>query len=100
MESAPSVRPAAQALPYSAPGGGSSSVLYSAASAVDLAMKAACASASSGGGASFRVATGWPTRVKNSSCPEGAHMHSSRDGVSVALVNACGALVGTLMVSP
>jgi hypothetical protein len=77
-------------LSYSAPGGGSSSVLYSAASAVDLAMKAACALASSGGGAFVRVATGWPTRVKNSSCPEGAHMHSSRDGVSVALVNACG----------
>jgi hypothetical protein len=36
---------------YSAPGGGSSSVLYSGASAFDLAMKAACASASSGGGA-------------------------------------------------
>src|ERR1039457_5100244 len=55
-------------------------------------MKAARAPASSGGGASVRVATGWPTRVKNSSCPEGAHMHSNRDGVSAALVNACGAV--------
>jgi hypothetical protein len=56
--------------PYSAPGGGSNSVAYWGASAFDLAMKVACASASSGGGASVRVATGWPTRVKNFSCPE------------------------------
>src|ERR1700689_3842745 len=82
------------------PGGGSSSVLYLGASAFDLAMKAACASASSGGGAWVRVATGWPTRVKNSSCPDGAHRHSNRDGVAAVLVNACGALAGTLMVSP
>ena len=67
---------------YSARGGGSSSVLYSGASAFDVAMKVACAWASSGGGASVRVVTGWPTRVKNSSCPEGAHMHSNRDGLS------------------
>src|ERR1700722_846219 len=85
---------------YFAPGGGSSSVLYSGVSALDLAMKAARAAASSGGGASVRVATGWPTRVKNFSCPEGAHIHSNRDGVSAALVNECGALAGTLMVSP
>ena len=45
---------------------------------------------STGGGASVRVATGWPTRVKNSSCPEGAHRQSNRDGVSAALVNVCG----------
>ena len=63
-------------------------------------MNAACASASSGGGGSVRVATGWPTRVKNSSCPAGAHMHSNRDGCPPALVKACGALAGTLMVSP
>src|SRR5271154_3237802 len=63
-------------------------------------MKAACAPASSFGGASVRVATGWPTRRKNSSCPDGAHMHSNRDSLSPALVNACGALAGTLMVSP
>jgi hypothetical protein len=49
--------------------------LYSGASAFDLAMKAACASASSGDGVSVRVATGWPTSAKNSSCPEGAHRH-------------------------
>ena len=30
----------------------------------------------------------------------GAHMHSSRDGVPAALVNECGALAGTLTVSP
>src|SRR6185312_2924826 len=86
--------------PYPAPGGGSNSVLYWGASAFAVAMKAACASAPSGGGACVRVATGWPTRVKNSSCPEGAHMHSNRDGLSAALVNACGALAGTLMVWP
>jgi len=32
--------------------------------------------------------------------PAGAHMHSSRTGLSEALVNACGALAGTLMVWP
>src|SRR6202034_2082875 len=85
---------------YFALGGGSSTVLYLGASAFDLAMKAACALASSGGGAWVRVATGWPTRVKNSSCPDGAHRHSNRDGMAAVLVNACGALAGTLMVSP
>ena len=63
-------------------------------------MNAACSSGLSGGGAWVRVATGWPTRVKNSSCPAGAHKQSSRDGVSVELVNACGAFAGTLIVSP
>ena len=63
-------------------------------------MNAASASGSSGGGASVRVATGWPTRVKNSSWPAGAHRHSSREGVPAALVNECGALAGTLIVSP
>src|SRR6266566_3621810 len=67
---------------------------------MDFAMNAACASASSGGGGSVLVATGWPTRVKNSSCPAGAHRHSSRTGASPALVKACGALAGTLMVWP
>ena len=67
-------------------------VLYSGASSRDLAMKAAWAPAPSGGGASVLVATGWPTRVKNSSWPEGARRHSGRDGASLAFVNACGAL--------
>src|SRR5580704_2947565 len=85
---------------YSLPGGGSSSVLNWGARLLDLAINAACASGLSGGGASVRVATGWPTRVKNSSWPAGAHMHNSRDGVSEALVKECGALAGTLMVCP
>jgi hypothetical protein len=40
---------------------------------VDFAMNSACASELSGGGASVRVVTGWPTKTKNSSCPAGAH---------------------------
>ena len=62
------------------PGGGSSSVLNSGARRCDRAMNAACASGPSAGGASVRVATGWPTSVKNSSWPAGAHRHSSREG--------------------
>src|ERR1700733_6910906 len=63
-------------------------------------MNAACASGLSGGGASVRVATAWPTRVKNSSWPAGAHRHRSRDGVPAELVKECGALAGTLTVCP
>ena len=51
---------------------------YCGASDWTVAMKAACAVASSGGGGEVRVATGCPTRVKNSSWPAGAHRHSSR----------------------
>src|SRR5215469_2068479 len=88
-----SVRHTPQA--YSCPAGGSSTDLYRGARLMHLAMNAACAPGLSGDGGSVRVATGWPTWAKNSSCPAGAHMHSNRDGVSEALVNACGALAGT-----
>lgn len=38
--------------------------------------------------------------MKNSSCPGGEHMHSSRAGRSETLRKACGALAGMLRVSP
>ena len=53
-----------------------------------------------GAGGSVRVATGFLTRVKNSSWPDGAHRHSSRAGTVPAFVNECGAFTGTLIVSP
>ena len=84
----------------SAPGAAATRSCRPARATGPSAMNAACSSGLSGGGAWVRVATGWPTRVKNSSCPAGAHRQSSRDGVSVALVNACGAFAGTLIVSP
>ena len=57
------------AFPYFAPGGGSSSVLYSGVRALDLAMKAARAAASGGGGACVRVATTF-TAARQSRCPQ------------------------------
>ena len=67
-------------LPY----GSMSSVRYAGASAFDLAMNAAWASWSSGGGGSVRDVTGVPTATKNSSCPGGVHMHRSRAGAPEA----------------
>src|ERR1039457_475204 len=76
-----------------------SCVRYCGASAADFAMNAALAASSRSGGGSVRVATGAPTAMKKFSCPAGEQMHSSRAGRLEALVNACGALAGTLTVS-
>src|SRR4051794_20208757 len=65
------------ACPSPVVGGGSSSVRYRGASLCAFSANSASVSPSKGGGASVRVATGCPTRVKKSSCPAGAHMHSS-----------------------
>src|SRR5439155_27213713 len=46
------------------------------------------------------VATGSPTAWKNFSWPAGTQTHSSRAGCLDALRKECGALAGTLMVSP
>jgi hypothetical protein len=47
-----------------------------------------------------RSGTLLPISRKNSSCPEGEHMHSRRAGPSLALRNECGAFAGMLIVSP
>ena len=73
---------------------------YCAASAWDLVMKSAWADSSSLGGGPVRVVTGSPTARKKFSCPGGEQMHSSRAGWPEVLVKACGALAGTLTVSP
>ena len=78
----------------------SSSVRYFGASAIALAMNAAVAASSSAGGASVRCATGTPTSLKNSSWPAGEQRHSSRAGRSETFRKTCGALAGTLIVSP
>src|ERR687893_1545358 len=73
---------------------------YHGASSWSLATNSACAASSNSGGASVRFPTRTPTSSKNRSCPAGEHMHKSRAGRSEALVNECGALAGTLTVSP
>ena len=71
-----------------------SSVRYWGASASDFARNAACAASSSSGAGVVLVATGTPTAWKNSSCPAGEQVQSSRTSLSVALVNECGAFAG------
>src|SRR5471030_2743871 len=78
----------------------SSSVRYFGASAIALAMNAPVAASSSAGGASVRCATGTPTSLKNSSWPAGEQRQSSRAGRSKTFRKTCGALAGTLIVSP
>src|SRR6516164_4431639 len=77
-----------------------SSVRYFGASAIAFAMNAPVAASSSGGGVSVRCATGTPTSLKNSSCPAGEQRHKSRAGRSETFRKTCGALAGTLIVSP
>src|SRR5512133_318922 len=78
----------------------SSSVRYFAASAIALAINAAVAASSSAGGVSVRCATGTPTSLKNSSWPAGEQRQSNRAGRSDTFRKTCGALAGTLIVSP
>ena len=73
---------------------------YSGASAFDLAMNAAWVWPSRAGGGSVRDVTGTPTAMKNSSCPDGVHVQSSRAASPAALRKASGALARTLTVSP
>jgi hypothetical protein len=75
-----------------------SSDLYFGASSWDFFINCACSSLPSLGGGVVRVATDTPTCAKNSSCPAGAQMQSSRTVCLEALVKECGALDSVLKV--
>ncbi len=61
---------------------------YSGASACDLAMNAAWVSPSRPGGGSVRDVTGTPIAMKNSSCPDGVHMHNKPCCVACCIAEA------------
>src|SRR5882724_9363670 len=77
-----------------------SSVRYLGANSWDFFINSACSSWSSSGGVDLRVGTEAPTWAKNSSCPAGAQMQSSRADAPEALVKEWGALAGMLRVWP
>src|SRR2546430_15950007 len=74
--------------------GFSNSVRYLGASSCAFLMNSDRAASSSLGARVVRDATAMPTWAKNSSCPAGAQMQSSRTVCFEALVKECGALAG------